>query len=219
MADKYPSLNAYNYCNNNPIWLVDPDGREFVGVDGEKVEVTRNKGKISVGENASDDLKRMANSINESGSKTASKQFMKLSKSDTKIHFKIQQGDEKDGLMGYHQPHDENGVPLEWEGNEYGKFDGMPAYNKNGTYKEATITLYENVIDQNKGKFNYQDDNKMLNLNNAMVAVFAHEGEHDLNKGDINAIRHRQEGGHNSRNIERSANRILNNVLREIYKR
>ncbi|MFV0505156.1 MAG: RHS repeat-associated core domain-containing protein [Bacteroidales bacterium] len=28
MFDKYPSMNPYNYCANNPVMLVDPDGRE-----------------------------------------------------------------------------------------------------------------------------------------------------------------------------------------------
>ncbi len=92
-----------------------------------------------------------------------------------------------------------------------------PVYDNKGNYKEATITLYENAIAQYKGRFNYQD-NKIFDLSNAMVSVFAHEGEHCLNKGDINAIRHRQEGGQNSRNIERNALRVQNRVLREIYK-
>ncbi|MCF8298043.1 MAG: RHS repeat-associated core domain-containing protein, partial [Saprospiraceae bacterium] len=29
MADKYPSLSAYNYCANNPVMLVDPDGMKI----------------------------------------------------------------------------------------------------------------------------------------------------------------------------------------------
>jgi RHS repeat-associated protein len=29
MSDKYPSLSPYVYCNNNPIMIVDPDGRDW----------------------------------------------------------------------------------------------------------------------------------------------------------------------------------------------
>ena len=38
MADKYPSLSPYNYCADNPVILVDPDGREIwiTGDNGEK---------------------------------------------------------------------------------------------------------------------------------------------------------------------------------------
>ncbi len=30
MSDKYPSMSPYNYCANNPVMLVDPNGRDFV---------------------------------------------------------------------------------------------------------------------------------------------------------------------------------------------
>ena len=29
MADKYPNISPYTYCNWNPVKLVDPDGREI----------------------------------------------------------------------------------------------------------------------------------------------------------------------------------------------
>ena len=128
MSDKYPSLSPYVYCANNPVKLVDPNGEAFVGVDGENVDVSQDKnGKISVGDNASEDLKRMASMINSSGSKTAAKQFMKLSRNECKIHFQIDRGKGDGRRIGYHQAHDEQGNPLDWVGDrDNGYFEGTP---------------------------------------------------------------------------------------------
>ena len=217
MSDKYPSLSPYVYCADNPIKLVDPNGEEFVGTDGEKVKVNQDKnGQISVGDNASEDLKRMASMINNSGSKTAAKQFMKLANNDCRIHFQIVQDGENGGLLGYHQPHDQNGNPLDWDENT-GVFSDMPAYTDNNSYKEATITIFENVVASSKSQFSYQD-NKPLTLENALVTTFSHEAEHNVNKRDILSIKFTMMGGgENMRNVERCAERVQNKVLREIY--
>ncbi|MBR3466417.1 MAG: hypothetical protein IKH15_04275 [Bacteroidales bacterium] len=58
MADKYPGLSPYTYCADNPVKLVDPDGRTFVvGDDNESrkdilsIVAEHHRHRISFGEN------------------------------------------------------------------------------------------------------------------------------------------------------------------------
>ena len=68
MADKYPSLSPYNYCADNPVILVDPDGREpilpFVGTAStfrKLLNTSRNKVGLYRGQKAANYLKNLGN--------------------------------------------------------------------------------------------------------------------------------------------------------------
>ena len=43
MADKYPSISPYAYCNWNPVKLIDPDGRDVYRLDTETGRLTLHK--------------------------------------------------------------------------------------------------------------------------------------------------------------------------------
>jgi RHS repeat-associated protein len=38
MSDKYPSLSSYTYCANNPVMLIDPDGKDWYEAENGKVK-------------------------------------------------------------------------------------------------------------------------------------------------------------------------------------
>ena len=70
LAHKLPQWSPYVAMGDNPINNIDPDGRYFVGVNGEKVKVRRRKGQLVIkSSNASSDLEYLISEVNKTGSK------------------------------------------------------------------------------------------------------------------------------------------------------
>ncbi|MBQ7489141.1 MAG: hypothetical protein IJT51_01320, partial [Bacteroidales bacterium] len=64
MVDKYPNLSPYTYCADNPVRLVDPNGRTIVGTDGNDVTYSiDDKGTVVWSKNASKDTKKIGNEL------------------------------------------------------------------------------------------------------------------------------------------------------------
>lgn len=58
LSDKYPTLSPYTYCANNPIMMVDPDGKRILGIDNKAIGYTKNNdGSITWTSNTTDDVK------------------------------------------------------------------------------------------------------------------------------------------------------------------
>jgi len=101
LAEKYVAYSPYHFAANNPIRYKEVDGRYFEDSKHNKVSVSVNKaGQVVVGKNASADLKRMANLVNSSGSKSAAEMFNKLGNNETKINFKIETEPKNNNLLG-----------------------------------------------------------------------------------------------------------------------
>ena len=98
MADKYPSLSPYNYCADNPVILVDPDGRDIwiTGDNGEKYKYQNKKLYTESGERYTGDdkfAKDVLNGLNRIKKYEHEKIIDNLTKSPLMIEIKSTSGD------------------------------------------------------------------------------------------------------------------------------
>lgn len=194
LAENYIGFSPYHFSGNNPINYRDVDGRYYVGTNGKKVNFTQGKdGTIKVGKNASAELRRLVNSVNSSGSKTAIAQIMTASQNESKIHVKITKEKIDNGLLGVHQAHDKDGNMLKWD-DEKGDFNGTPAYvnGKDGVYSEATITIFEGNIEESGGNGDFYGFN--VTIDQEIANTFQHESNHNTDSEFIKDLKNKRDG-------------------------
>ena len=166
MADKYPGVSPYVYCGNNPVRLVDPDGRTIVDPNGE-VCYTEQDGWLP---NAPEDTKRIGDAMMETN--VGKEQFMSMVNSKTKIQLIINSSDNPDkfgDMKPFNPKKDQSGVI---------------------TLKAAVITIYERSISDYLNETlpgNISEDETVMGImacaaaptiDQYMGAVACHEAEH-----------------------------------------
>ncbi|MBP5650857.1 MAG: RHS repeat-associated core domain-containing protein [Bacteroidales bacterium] len=166
MADKSPGVSPYTYCGNNPVRLVDPDGRTIVDPNGE-VCYTEQDGWLP---NAPEDTKRIGDAMMETN--VGKEQFMSMVNSKTKIQLIINSSDNPDkfgDMKPFNPKKDQSGVI---------------------TLKAAVITIYERSISDYLNETlpgNISEDETVMGImacaaaptiDQYMGAVACHEAEH-----------------------------------------
>ena len=182
LAEKYPSIYPYAYVANNPVNLIDPDGREIVDPKGRSAMSYDKKGNVHFTKYATNDIKRIVNALNLTSEGRT--QLRKAHNSDIKVKMNISSRDfaekTEDGKITRTY-----GETIQGNNNaddNYGR-----KINSDGTYgiKEATITIYEGSINENiKDGSGSRIEN--LTTEQAIGSTAGHEIIHATDKAEIN---------------------------------
>ena len=163
LSDKYPTMSPYTYCANNPIMMVDPDGRKILGTDSNPINYSKNNdGTIKWTSNTSADVKLLGSIMLKTKIGIFFFDAMKNAKHD--ITIKIDNTEQKDKTI-------------------LGETENFYSQSPNGEdilnpYKifESKITIFQNSIEN---IVNSPDGNKgVFSIAVAMAAVLVHEAVH-----------------------------------------
>ncbi len=180
------AIALYVYTRNNPLRFIDPNGKEYVGADGKRVEYEKKNGKIVVKKGKeTKDLQKLVAAINKSGSKTAIKRFMDLNKNQTKVTIKLTD-DKNFEERGQHFVQDKNGNLLDVDKAED---RAKAAFTPDGKeYAAATIVFREDLI------YSQSDINRERQVtpsatgDDVLTLTFVHESVHDTDPNQIGAV-------------------------------
>ncbi len=167
MSDKYPNLTSYNYCANNPVMLIDPNGMniddyftnsgKYLGSDGAKTDNVR-----IIDEGRWNDIK----TTNNDGSETVNHYVGYANSSAFSESAENMSDNDKLNVFQHYNPTDLSVEKYNNPGENYMAFyaSGDKISERKGTLKKAMIV-------------NLQINNTSDNANN-IINSFGHEDDH-----------------------------------------
>ena len=191
LQDKYMSIGSYNYCANNPIRFIDPDGKTIVDPATREVLWTAGGGWS---ENASDDVKRVGDAM--MLSETGTEVWNSMAESDAEITITVSQDEHT---------------------NKHGNLT-KGAARTTGTQKERNvdITIWEGSINKYiSPNLTYSDTKTQEAMRKATAeerigAIGTHEGTHATDSAHDGKREKRARSNQNAYLEEMAAKKSIN---------
>jgi RHS repeat-associated protein len=203
-ANKYFSWTPYNYVANNPIKLIDQDGKEWVDAKGNLIY---KNGAYT--EYATGNQKRLGDELQRT--KTGAEQFNRLINSPTKTQINF--------VDGKH-PTDERAAASTKNGDfDYYTDDKTKEVVAAEPAKEATISIYMGKVDEvlkGDGEYGlYGKSTEGLSFMEVLAAIVGHEVEHTTKENLLLLVKY----GPKSKQVEEKPTEKSNNIIDETTKK
>jgi len=190
LAENYPSWSPYNYVLNNPVGMVDPDGKapnEIIDPTGKKVSITRRSdGVLSFSSNATPTIIKVANAMNET--RTGREQLKQMIQTDIKIEIELDPSTKQSIINkpnGGRRVSTVNGETIQGNFSKKDNYGRFITPDGKFSIKVAKIILYEGSI-----RYSISDtksDLYGLSESQGLGAVAAHESVHASDKSEIHS--------------------------------